>query len=171
MKKYFLLIVVAFLAVSCIQKQKENEKKTEDAVKTYLQKQLEDAKSYEAIGFTKFDSLKLEDTRLYKEVESEKVEIEASVALLKEKIRDMEGSGRNKVDHLYQELKDELSKAEQESGKISAEFDHLKAKGEDYVYSIKHKFKAKKNGTTDVVVYEEIFYVDRDGNVLEVIEY
>lgn len=169
MKKYFLFILIAIAAVSCSDKKPSQQEKVEKSVSNYVKSSIDDAKSYISESFGKIDSLKIEDTQLYKDTQAEKMRLEENIQILEGKIKSIEETGKKDSEELYSELKDELNREETKLEKIDSTMRDLEIGGRDYIYFVSHKYKAQKDENSQVIVHEEIFYVNKDGNVVRVV--
>ena len=167
MKKYLIFIGMGLFLFSCSQKQKDEQKKMEETVETYVKSHLHDAKTYEKVTFEKLDSMKFEDTKMYKDMEAEKAKAKADVATLKTKLENLKQSGVKETDKVYQDAKADLAKAENKLGQIEQKAKDYEQKAKNKVYSLRHKYKAQKGKDTAPATYEEIFYIDQYGNVIE----
>lgn len=172
MKKYLFFVVIALLSFACSKSDHHvTQKKAEETVKSYLKNKVAEADSYEAIAFGKLDSLQLKDTKVYKEYEVEKNRLEISIASLKQRMKSLEDSGVNKSEQLYTDLNDRLNDEEAKLKKVDEQLKKLENKGKDSVYSIEHRFKARKTRENVIMTYDDVFYIDKNGNVIEEVAY
>lgn len=167
MKKYLLFAAIAFMAFACSKNDGMNQKKAEDTVKSYVKKKIADSDSYESIAFGKLDSIKLEDSKIYKEYRIERSRLDASIASLKQRMQALEDAGVNKSERLYTDLEERLDEEKDKLEKINERFRKMEEKNKEYVYAIDHKFKARKSQENVIMTYDEIFFIDKDNNVIE----
>ncbi|MDR2011371.1 MAG: hypothetical protein LBQ22_12905 [Bacteroidales bacterium] len=169
MKKYLLFVLIAAIAVSCSSKKDHQKKVVEKTVTTYVISNLDEPDSYEVISFESFDSVNVSDIKAYQDLKTEKNKIENNIQDLKARISNIENESIKEEEHLYSELKDELNKEEEKFYKFEKDIKKWERKEKEKIYSIIHKYKAKRDNQNEILFYEETFYVDRDGNIVEVV--
>lgn len=167
MKKYLLFFCVGLIAFSCSNNKKMNPKKAEESIKTYIKDKIAEANTYEAIAFGKLDSIRLEETQVYKKMSEERIRLNNSVNSLKERMYSMEQSGVQQADRLYMELKEKLDEEEKQLKKVEGKMEEYEKRSKEYVYSLNHKYKARKKHRDAIMIYDEVFYIDKNNNIIE----
>lgn len=152
-KLIFVFVVLLALISSC---SKTPEQKAQQSIKDYLQKNLNDAKSYESVEFGTllFDSTSYDDTeagKIFKEIEY-KYEYDSIV------------SG------ISNELQKEFieSKQKYEDAKVNYDTELLKFKPEFKGYTIRHKYRGK-NKMGGVVLESKYFIMDKEFKIIRVL--
>ena len=167
MKNYLLLFCVVLVSFSCSKEKKTEGQKAQESIKTYVKNKVAEADTYEAIAFGKLDSLTLGDTEVYKKAQQEKMRLESSINSLKGRMKSMEQTGVQKTDRLYTELKEKLDDEEKKMKELEGKLKKIEDRSKERVYSMEHKYQARKKENSAVMTYDEIFIVDENGNIIE----
>lgn len=166
MKKYLLFIPFVLLLLSC-RSRGLNEENLQDSVSSHILNNIDDANTYQSAAFEEMDSLKLKDTDIYKKTKQERIRLEASIASLKDRLSSLEKSGVKRTDHLYLELNDKLKEEQKKLSRVQKALKSYEKKADDYVYTIRHRYQARKQRNDAIMTYDEIFYIDKNGSVIE----
>jgi disulfide oxidoreductase YuzD len=163
MRKLLFFVVLSFICVSC---SKTPEQKAKQAVKDYLQKNLNDAKSYESVEFGKVDSVfsSFDESK-------EGVELKLKEDVLSKRVVELS----NRID--VAENNSELKKIIEENKELTQKrkdlvdtifYKSIKYKGTFSGYKINHKYRAK-NKMGAMVLTEDCFILDKNFAVTKVL--
>lgn len=159
MKKLFLSLIVSIAFFSC---SKSPEKKAESLIKDNMKEILKDPSSYEAISFSKLDTLWLD---YYETAEAKRLnrianEAKATAELMSSYCSLAYSEGKLKEGDVYRDSMRIYSNIA-----IEALANHVKNlenyKGEFVGWFITHKYRAK-NGFGALDVFEKNFYFDKE---------
>ncbi len=164
MKKSVLFIGVLLFLLSCSKNDKSSQRQVENAIKMHMQMR-DDTKSYNAMSFDKLDSIRLVDSKVYQQLVADKNNIEASIISIEEKMDKIEKEGVEYSNEEYNKLKNDLQVEIDKLKNVDYKFNKIQY--QEYLYTVKHKYKAQKNEDNDATIYEDIFYVDKNGNLIE----
>ncbi|MEI6695532.1 MAG: hypothetical protein WCO13_05645 [Bacteroidota bacterium] len=147
MKKIILLIALSAIIISCSE---SSDKKAQRAIKDYLQKNLNDAKSYESVDFGKLisDSTKFDDDLYNSGIKFSESNFEFFSSVYNE--------SQNPDDKIR------MTEAEKEVIEKKKEYEQAKSNFKsELIYKMTHKYRAK-NKFGAIVLEETLFVIDKD---------